>query len=143
LPIVRIDGRDYFILSGTYQRLYNEKIISERYASDGDFDRQVLNTEKTRWKFTILTPFHTSYMSYSVEWEDGFTDFSFGDLGTLHASADKVYPQDGLYFFDIDRFENFYGTYSHYVYLKLDWEAPQNNDPGVWQVPVELWGRDA
>jgi hypothetical protein len=143
LPIIRLDGKDYFLLGGTYQRLHNEKIINERYAIDGEFDRQMKNTGKKRWKFTVLVPASISYLSYDILSDPSIAAFDFGDLATLHTSADKVYPYDGLYYYDIDRFENFTGTYSHYVYMKIDWETPNNNDPGQWQIPVELWGRDA
>jgi len=143
LPIVRIDGKDYFLLGGTYQRLHNEKIISERYTTGGDFDRQAVNTEKKRWKFTIVAPLSATYVSYDMSYMPSWKEFDFGDLVTLHTSADKVYPYDGLEYYDIDRLEDFRGTYGSYVYMKLDWEAPMNNDPGIWQVPVELWGRDS
>lgn len=143
LPIVRIDGRDYFLLGGTYQRLHNEKIISERYAIDGGFDRQIMNTGKHRWKFTVLTISSIGTMTYMSSYDPSWMQFSFGDLDSLRASADKVYPSDGLEYYDVDCLENFTGTYSHYVYMKVDWESPHNNDVGIWQVPVELWGRDS
>jgi len=134
LPIVRIDGRDYFLMGGTYQRLDNEKIITERYTPAGAIDRQILVTGKARWKFTIMAPLSASYITYSGG------NYIFGDLASLHTSADKVPPNDALAYYDISALGNFGGTYTHYAYLKIDWETPNNDDPGIWQVPTELWG---
>jgi len=140
IPIVRLDGKDYFVLGGTYQRLRNEKIITDQYTKDGEIDRQKTNTNKTRWKFTLTIPASASYVS-SKNLGAG-ESFDFGDMGTILASSDKVYPYDGLYFYDITANGLFGGTYTSYVYMLMDWESPNNNDPGIWQVPVELWGRD-
>lgn len=134
LPIIRLDGRDYFIMGGTYQRLYHEKIINERYTSTGAIKRQIVNTRKIRWRMTLMVP--TSYTQVTVT---GGT-FNVGDIDTLHASANKMPPNDLLAYYDITAYQNFAGSYTHYVYLKLDWEQPNANDPGVWQVPIELWG---
>ena len=141
LPIVRLDGKDYFLLSGSYQRLHNEKIINERYTEDGSIDRQARATYKHRWQFTVVAPSSVSYITY--QHPDPSKSFDFGTLGTIHATMDKLYPEDGLEYYDIDVLEDFSGTYTHYVYAAKEWEAPHGDDPGLWQVPITLWGSDA
>lgn len=137
LPIVRLDGKDYFILGGSYQRLHHEKEVQERYTNAGEADRQVVSTDWLRWQMTLVIPFDSSYASAS----DGYGGMTFGGLDDLHTTMDKAYPHDGLQFYDISALENFGGTYTHYVYAKAEWETPHNNDPGIWQLPIELWGR--
>jgi len=134
LPIVRIDGKDYFLMGGTYSRLDNEKIITERYTPGGEADRQILVTGKSRWKFTIMAPFSASYVTYDIG------GFAFGDLASLHTSAEKVPPNDLLDYYDISALENFGGSRTQQVYMKIEWEVPDRDDPGIWQVPTELWG---
>lgn len=140
VPIVRLDGYDYFILGGTYQRLRHEKIINDRYSKDGEIDRQKKNTGKNRWRMTLVIPLSSSYVNLlSV---DAGESFNFGNMSTILASDDKEYPYDGLYFYDVTSNGIFSGTYTSYVHMMMDWESLWNNDPGIFQVPVELWGRD-
>ena len=141
LPIVRLDGKDYFIMSGTYQRLHGEKLIDEKYGRGGGIVRQKTATYKHRWQMTLMVPLSVSYVSY--QHPDPGKVFDFGDLATLRASDDKLYPVDGLEYYDVDRLEDFTGSYQHYVYLTKDWETPNADDVGIWQVPITLWGRDA
>lgn len=139
-PVIRLDGKDYFILGGTYQKLHNEKIRTDRYTKDGEIDRQEVVTNKNRWKFTIVVPASTSYMHYA-EGFDG-SGYDFGVVADLRASAAKVWPYNGLYYYDITANEDFSSTYTSYVHMSTDWESLYNNDPFVYQIPVELWGRD-
>ncbi len=138
LPIIRLDGKDYFLLGGTYSRLVNETQTTEMYteAEEGDFQSVV--TDWHRFQMTILAPLSASYISYQAS--PG--SFTFGDLGTLHTTLSKKYPEDGLEYYDVSALENFSGTYTHLVFATFDWEAPHNNDPGLWQVPIKLWGQE-
>lgn len=141
LPLIRLDGKDYIILSGSYQRLRNEKLITDRYTKDGEIDRQKKNTGKHRWKMTLVIPASSSYLTLR-NLQPG-ESFDFGDMSTILASDDKVYPQDGLEFYDVSANGMFGGSYTHYVYMNMDWESPYGDDPGIFSVPLELWGRDA
>lgn len=141
LPVVRLDGHDYMIMSNTYQVLKSEKLITDRYNKDGGIDRQKVCTYKHRWKMTLVVPTNTSYISM-VNPNPG-ESFNFGTMSTLIASDDKTYPNDGLEFYDIESLGIFTGSYTSYVYMSKDWATPYNNDPTVYQVPVDLWGRDA
>jgi hypothetical protein len=137
IPIIRLDGRDYFVLGGTYQRLHNERIIKEQYTPAGEGDRQVKATSWKRWKMTLIVPQSTSQINSSG------SGFTFGDINSIHNTLKKQYPDNGLEYYDISALENFGGTYTHYVYAKNDWETPHNNDPGIWEVPVQIWGRNS
>lgn len=136
LPLIKLDSNVYFVMSDTYQRLDSEKVIDEKYTLSLNIDRQVQNTGCHRWKMTLLVPLSTSNITYTSE----YTGYSFGNLDTLHTTADKVYPYDLIEYWDITKLEDFSGTYSHQVYVRLDWESPFNNDPKTYQIPLELWG---
>jgi len=134
IPVVQLDGKIYFILGGTYNFLHDEKRIQENYLASGEVDRQIQNTGKTRHKFNIIAPSTADLVDVQgASWDVGTRD-------DLHTSADKVPPYDWLEFYDISADQDFSGTYTHYVVMKIDWEVPYNNDPGIWQIPVELWG---
>jgi len=141
LPIVRIDGKDYFIMGGTYQVLPNEREVNEQYDTGGGIDVQVRQTDKWRWVFTLLVP----YNSYCVETirdnDNGALDIGYA--ADLRASSYKTAPDDLLGFYDITAFEDFTGSYTHLVYLQTEWWSPDKDDPGKWQVPVKLWGYEA
>jgi len=133
MPIIRIDGKDYFIMGGTYQRLYYEQTITERYTNEAVLERQFANTYYSRWKMTLLVPTEKAEITIL-----GGESLDIGLLDDLHQSAES---SDMVEFYDIDCWEQFSPSYIHYVYLNLDWEQPAFNDVSLWQVPVELWGR--
>ncbi len=142
IPMIRLDGRDYFILGGTYQRLHNERMVKEQYTPAGDGERQVQATEWKRWQMTLLVPLLTSQISYSAP-SSQFDNFVFGDLDSIHATLAKEYPSNGLEYYDVHVLENFSSSYTHYVYASKEWETPHGNDPGLWEIPINLWGRDS
>jgi hypothetical protein len=137
LPPIKLDGKVYFVAEGTYTRTYSEKLITEEYTTQGEFDRQMLNTGKDRFKMTLLVVTDTS----NVEQVDGVLA-DLGDIDDLHTSAAKEAPLDELDYYDISTDWDFSGTKTHTVFLKLGEEAPHNNDIGTWQVPIELWGEE-
>ena len=63
-----------------------------------------------------------------------------GDLDTLYASAEKQPPDDMLEYQDITELGTFGVLATHFVYLSLGDGVPDNNDPGRWQIPIELYG---
>lgn len=139
LPPIKLDGKVYFLQTGTYSVKYSEKLIEEAYAADTDMDRQMRNTDKHRWSFTILVPINTNLLDING-------DLSPSDCGTrtdLHTSADKEPPSDLLDFYDISTNWDFSGAKTHQVYLTLGDEAPHNDDIGKWTIVVTLWGKDA
>lgn len=101
---------------GTYQRLYHEKIISERYSLTGNIDRQMQVTEYNRWKMTLFVPMT------AVEGEQ---------LGLLADIMDI--GNRAIRYVDID------GITYEPVYFKTDWIQPSSGMAG-WLVPVELIG---
>lgn len=137
VPPIKLDGKVYFVMDGTYSRTWSEKQIAEEYTTQGAIDRQMLDTGKYRFKMTLLVVTSTS----NVVQTDG-TLANLGSLTNLHTSAAKAAPSDMLDYYDISTNWDFTGDKTHEVYLKLGEETPHNNDIGTWQVPIELWGED-
>jgi hypothetical protein len=137
LPPIKLDGYVYFVVSGTYQFTHNEKIISEDYTSSGNMDRQTQNTRKHRWAMTLKVP----RTSQNVELKQGTLE-SIGNITTLRASSDKEPPDDFLALYDIITNWDFSGDNTHRVYLLKEAEQPNNDDIGILQVPIQLWGMD-
>lgn len=140
LPIIRIDGRDYFITGGSYTKLHNEKaFLTEEYTAGGNISRSFVQTYSHRWNMTLRVPLvHTQVQIPS--------DMSWllpGDRSYLHASNAKCPPSDLLEYYDVTCQENFSGSESHLVYINLGQEAPHNDDVTIWDIPVTLWGYDA
>ena len=97
--------------------------------------------EKHRWVFTLMVPTSTDNVLLR-----GTGGLSLGDVGTvddLHATADKVSPSDLIDFYDVTTGWDFSGDKTHQAYVKLGSESPNDNDIGLWQIPVELWGLDS
>lgn len=137
MPPIKLDGFIYFVAEGTYSRTYSEKIITEKYTSSGEIDRQILNTGKHRWKMTLIVPLDANQVDQQVR-DLG----TVGDLDDLHTTADKMPAADLLDFWDISTNWDLSGIKTHVAYLKLSDEVPRKNDIGVWQIPIALWGYD-
>jgi len=141
LPPVKLDGKVYAVLQGTYQRLLNEKQVVERYTANGNIDFQKQNTYKHRWQMTLMVPLSTSYIVIGNDCP--IVEADFGTLADLQASDDKVAPSSQLQFYDIGNDWDFSGTYNYLVYVtKMDLTQP-HMDLYKWQVPISLWGEDA
>ncbi len=140
IPPIKLDGKVYIVMTGTYQRLKNEKIITARYTDSGGIDLQKVNTEKHRWKMTLLVPTSTSNVTVSGA---AFSSSDMGTVSDLQATFDKMSPDDLLAFYDIDREWVFAGEEPYSVYIdSMDKRPPNNDDIGTWQVPITLWGYD-
>ena len=138
LPVIRLDGKDYFITGGTYQKLHNERIITEEYTAAGEISRSVVLTGKHRWQMTLHVPASYTQVGLPADMQS----LQVGDRTYLHATLAKEPPSDLLEFYDVVCNGNFSGTYTHLVYLSADWEAPHNDDIGEWVIPISLWGYD-
>lgn len=142
LPPVKLDGKVYLLLQGTYQRLMNEKQTTARFTSAGGIDFQKQNTYKHRWSFTIVAPRSTSYIVLGEDCPIDLADF--GTLADLQASDDKVAPSSQLQFHDIETDWDFSGTYQYLVYIeRMENTQPHQGNIYQWQVPITLWGEDA
>lgn len=141
IPPIKLDGKVYVVLQGTYQRLLNEKQITARYTSSGGIDLQKQNTGKHRWMMTLIVPVSTSYL---VLTHSPISASDFGTLADLQASDDKVAPSSQLQLYDIENDWDFSGSYNYLVYIdKMENAQPYQNDIYKWQVPISLWGEDA
>lgn len=140
IPPIKLDGKVYTLLQGTYQRMLNEKVTVERYTSKGTIDFQKQNTGRHRWQMTLVVPLSTSYITTGSDCPIPASDM--GTLADLQATDDKVAPSSQLQFYDIENDWDFSGTYNYLVYMTKMENTQPYHDIYKWQVPISLWGAD-
>ena len=136
LPPIKLDGYIYFVLSGTYSRVYNEKQIEDSLSASGAMVRQIRNTEKMRYYMSLLVPTYVS----DVEFRDGIFEEDIGTISYLHYTLDRMPPIDLVEYYDIDKNWVYDGYKSADVLVSSPSETPWGDDINTWQVPIALWG---
>lgn len=138
---IKLDGKVYSVVGGSHSFLENEKITTARHTANGGIDFQRIETGCHRLRMTLRVPVSTDYVT--VEDAD-FTSSSMGTLSNLQTTADKLAPSDLLDFYDIDSEWDFSGGVPYNVYMdSINFCTPFNNDIGLWDIPITLWGKDA
>ena len=141
LTPIKLDGKIYIVSAGSYSMMENEKIIAARHTANGAIDMQRVETSKHRWSMTLMVPTSTDNVTLI---DASFSASDMGTLSDLQTTCDKLAPSDLLDFYDIDSEWDFSGAVPYNVYVDgLDFQSPNNNDIGLWQVPITLWGKDA